>query len=181
MNRPFVLPPLSAEELLELQQVLRAESVSAALYRRSRLVWELAAGCSIAEASEIVGIHYTNAHKWIQRFRSQGLPGLQSRPRPGRPRIYPPSVEDQVIKIAMARPPDLGLDFTTWSLAKLEKHLRQCSSMQSISRETIRRILTHHGLRFLTGQTWCESTDPDFEVKKTLSSISTAILLGEGM
>jgi len=37
-----------------------------------------------------------------------------------------------------------------------------------ISRETIRRILARHGLRFLTGQTWCQSTDPEFEVKKTL-------------
>jgi len=167
MNRPFVLPLLSTQELLELQRLLRAENTPAGLHRRCNLIWQLAAGCSIALASEIVGIHYTNAHKWVQRFRHEGLLGLQNKARPGRPRIYRGDMESQVIKIATARPPDLGLDFTTWSLAKLEDHLRQHSQMKSISRETIRRILAHHGLRFLTGQTWCESNDPDFEVKKT--------------
>ena len=77
-------------------------------------------------------------------------------------------MEELVIKTATSRPPDLGLGFTTWSLAKLEQHLRQHSGISTISRETIRHILSRHGLRFLTGQTWCKSNDPEFEVKKTL-------------
>jgi hypothetical protein len=77
-------------------------------------------------------------------------------------------MEELVIKTATSRPPDLGLGFTTWSLAKLEAHLRQHPGISSISRETIRHILSRHGLRFLTGQTWCQSSDPEFEVKKTL-------------
>ena len=32
--------------------------------------------------------------------------------------------------------------------------------------ETVRRILHQRGLRHLTGRTWCESNDPDFEAKK---------------
>jgi hypothetical protein len=73
-----------------------------------------------------------------------------------------------VIKTATSRPADMGLGFTTWSLAKLERHFQQHSPIAPISRETIRHILSRHGLRFLTGQTWCESDDPEFEVKKTL-------------
>ena len=61
MNRPFLLPALSGEELLELQRLLRAETTPAAFYRRCNLVWQLAAGFSITEASEIVGLYYTNA------------------------------------------------------------------------------------------------------------------------
>jgi transposase len=167
MHHPFLLPPLSAEELLELQRLLRAETTPAALYRRGNLIWQLAAGFSIAEASERVNLHYTNAHKWVQRFQATGLVGLQTRSRRGRPRIYQKKLEAIIIKIATSRPQDLGLGFTTWSLYKLEDFLRKRQGLESISRETIRRILGHHGLRFLTGQTWCKSNDPDFEVKKT--------------
>jgi transposase len=168
MNRPFLLPPLSGEELLELQRLIRAPSTAVGLYRRCLLIWQLAAGYSIRDASQIANLHYTNAHKWVKRFQSYGLAGLRERKRPGRPRIHGGEIEDVVIETATSRPPDLGLGFTTWSLAKLEHHLRQHSEISSISRETIRHILSRHGLRFLTGQTWCESDDPEFEVKKTL-------------
>ena len=168
MNRPFLLPPLSGEDLLELQRLIRAPRTSAGLYRRCLLIWQLAAGYSIADAGQIANLHYTNAHKWVKRFQSDGLTGLRDRNRPGRPRIHRGEIEELVIKTATSRPPDLGLGFTTWSLAKLEHHLRQHAKVSSISRETIRHILSRHGLRFLTGQTWCESNDPEFEVKKTL-------------
>jgi len=84
----------------------------------------------------------------------------------GASQVHGEEIEALVINTATSRPPDLGLGFTTWSLAKLENHLRQHSRVSSISRETIRHILSRHGLRFLTGQTWCESKDPEFEVKK---------------
>jgi transposase len=169
MNRPFLLRPLSAQELLALQRLLRAHNTPVGLYRRCNLIWQLAAGYSIAEASEIAELHYTNAHKWVKRFVSKGLTGLQDLSRSGRPRIYSEEAETLVIETATSRPQDLQLGFTTWSLVKLEKHLRQFPQLESISRETIRHILSRHGLRFLTGQTWCESNDPEFEVKKTPS------------
>lgn len=169
MNKPFLLPPLTAEQLLELQRLMRSHKISAALYRRCTLIWELAAGFSIADAASMARMHYTNAHKWVKRFLAKGMDGLKSIPRPGRPRVYRDDVETIVIEVATSRPQDLGLGFTTWSLAKLEHHLRRTRRMKNLSRETIRRILARHGLRFLTGQTWCESNDPDFEVKKTPS------------
>lgn len=168
MNRPFLLPPLSGEELLELQRLIRAANTPAGLYRRCLLIWQLAAGYNISEASKVANLHYTNAHKWVKRFLADGATGLHDRNRPGRPRVHVGEVEDLIIRTATSRPPDLGLGFTTWSLAKLERHFHQHGAIAPISRETIRHILSRHGLRFLTGQTWCESDDPEFEVKKTL-------------
>ena len=169
MNRRFVLPSLSTEELLELQRLLRAQSAPVGLHRRCNLIWQLAAGYSIAEAGEIVELHYTNAHKWVKRFATSGIAGLESLSRPGRPRLYAKDPTTLVIQVATSRPKDLGLGFTTWSLVKLQDHLRERTSLKAISRETVRRILVDHGLRFLTGQTWCKNKDPDFEVQETLS------------
>jgi transposase len=166
-NAPFLLPPLSAEELLHLQKLLRGENTHASVYRRSRLIWELASGCNLSEAAEFAGLHYTNAHLWVKRFQNEGVDRIVGRSRPGRPRVYGTKAETRIIKMATSHPTDLGLGFTTWSLAKLEEYLRSRKGMENLSRETIRRVLHRHGLHFLTGQTWCESNDPDFEVKKT--------------
>lgn len=166
MNRRYRLRQLSADELLELQSLLRGENTRAALFRRCRLIWLLAGGYSIADASRYVGLHYTNAHKWVKRFETEGLQGLRTRPRHGRPRVYDQAAEELVVDLATSRPKDLGLDFTTWSLTKLATHLREREQLPSISHETVRCILQRRGLRFLTGCTWCESTDPEFEAKK---------------
>jgi len=166
MNRIHRLRKLTADELLELQRLLRAENTPAALFRRCRVVWLLAGGYSIADASEYVGLHYTNAHKWVKRFEAEGLEGLRSRSRQGRPRVYDESAEDMVVDLATSRPKDLGLDFNTWSLTKLANHLREHEQLPDISHETVRCILRRRGLRFLTGRTWCESDDPEFEAKK---------------
>jgi len=168
-NKPFILRPLFADELLELQGLLRAEKTQSAVYRRCRLIWELAAGCNLTEASELAGMHYTNGRIWVVRFEDEGAAGLMGHPRTGRPPVYGDRVQTRIIRAATSRPVDLGLPFTTWSMAKLEEYLQGQRGMETLSRETIRRVLKQHGLRFLTGQTWCESKDPDFEAKKTPS------------
>ncbi len=166
-TRLFKLPPLGAEELLELQRLMRAEKTPASVFRRCRLIWQLAAGYNLREAAQLAGFHYTNAHFWVSRFQEEGLPRLLGGHRTGRPPIYDAKIETFIIEVATSRPPDLGLGFTTWSLAKLEEYVRSQAGLGTLSRETVRRILLRHGLRFLTGQTWCKSTDPEFEVKKT--------------
>ncbi|MBW1722772.1 MAG: helix-turn-helix domain-containing protein, partial [Deltaproteobacteria bacterium] len=101
------------DELLELQRLLRTPKTPAGLYKRCLLIWQLAAGYNIREAGQLANLHYTNAHKWVKRFQSEGLAGLKDRRRPGRPKIHGGQIEELVIKTATSRPPDLGLGFTT--------------------------------------------------------------------
>lgn len=167
MGRVLVFPDLSGKQLVELQRLLRSPSAPAGVQRRARLVWELAAGVSLSEASEWAELHYTNAHQWVKRFLAAGVAGLLDRPKSGRPRAYGADLTTEILKVATARPKELGLNFTTWSLPKLEEYLRERVGLEQVTRSTIRRRLREGGLRFQTGQTWCESNDPDFEVKKT--------------
>jgi transposase len=169
MPRTLDFPRLKGRELVELQQVLRSRSSPSGLRQRSELIWLLAGGASLAEASEWVGLHYTNAHIWLKRFREAGLAGLADHPKSGRPSVYDNDLTTEVIKVAAARPKDLGLKFTTWSLPKLQEYLRGRPGLETITGSTIRRRLRQEGFGFREGQTWCESNDPDFEVKKTKS------------
>jgi len=169
MGRAIAFPELTGEQLVELQRLLRARSTPAGVERRARLIWELAPGASLAEASEQANLHYTNAHQWVKRFLKSGVAGLWDRAKSGRPRRYGHALTTEILQVATARPEDLGLGFTTWSLPKLEEYLRQRPGMKQVARSTIRRRLREAGLRFRASQTWCESTDPDYEVKKTES------------
>src|SRR5580765_3842167 len=125
MSRNLAFPSLKVAQLGELQRVLRSRSTPASLRQRGELIWLLAGGASLAEASEWVGLHYTNAHIWVKRFPEAGVAGLLDHPKSGRPRRYGDDVTTEVIKVAAARPKDLGLKFTTWSLPKLQEYLRE--------------------------------------------------------
>ncbi len=167
--RNLSFPDLPGNQLVELQRLLRSRSAPAGVYKRAHLMWHLAAGASLTEASEAVGFHYTNAHRWVQRFLGSGVAGLRDRPKSGRPREYGHQSTREILKVATARPADLGLGFSTWSLPKLEQYLRRRPGTKNLSRSTIRRRLREAGLRFRAGPTWCASSDPELEVKKTAS------------
>ncbi len=67
--------------------------------------------------------------------------------------------------IASCRPRDLVQPFSTWSLSKLRDHLIATRVVSSISRETIRTILTGAGVSWQATKTWKGSSDPDFTGK----------------
>ena len=81
--------------------------------------------------------------------------------------MYGPDLTTEILKVATARPKELGLSFTTWSLPKLEEYLQEHAGLGPVTRSMICRRLREGGFRFGAGQTWCESNDPEFEVKKT--------------
>jgi transposase len=169
MPRSLAFSSLKVAQLGELQRILRSRTTPASLRQRSELIWLLAGGASLAEASEWVGLHYTNAHIWMGRFLESGVAGLSDRPKSGRPRAYGKEVDTEVIKAAAARPKDLGLPFTSWSVPKLQEYPSKQPGLKGITRSTIRRRLHQEGFHFYEGQTWCESHDPEFEVKRTKS------------
>ena len=148
MPRSLDFPILKVAQLGELQRVLRSRTTPVGLRQRSELIWLLAGGASLAEASEWVGLHYTNAHVWTKRFLESGIAGLTDRPKSGRPRTYGKEADTEIIKVAAARLKDLGLPFTTWSLPKLQEYLSRHSGLEGITRSTIRRRLHQEGFHF---------------------------------
>lgn len=166
MNTPLKLRWLTGEECVEIQKILRQRKVEASLRERALLIWRMAEGQVLKEVIKQVRFHYQNARKWVIRFNQIGLEGLKDKERSGRPPIYTKHEKEKILKIATSRPKDMGLNFTTWSLPKLQKYIRNKKIAPHIGIETIRRILSQAGFKYLASQTWCESNDPHFEVKK---------------
>jgi transposase len=68
--------------------------------------------------------------------------------------------------VALSRPVDHGLPFSTWSLTKLAEFLVAEGVVDDISHEGLRVLLREEGVSFQVIKTWKQSKDPDFEAKK---------------
>jgi hypothetical protein len=72
----------------------------------------------------------------------------------------------QIKKIALSRPMDHGLPFSTWSLTKLADFLVAEGVVDDISHEGLRDLLRRERVSFQVIKTYKQSADPDYEVKK---------------
>ena len=74
----------------ELVHLMRATTTAAGLARRARIVLLAADGIAIRHIGPRVGVSRTVVRDWLDRFRVQGIAGLQDLPRSGRPRRCSP-------------------------------------------------------------------------------------------
>jgi transposase len=111
--------------------------------------------------------HVTRAtvYNWIERFNTLGLPGLIDQPRSGRPPIYSSDERAEVVAAALTKPEELGLEFGSWTLDRLEEYLNSGLGI-AIKRSRIDEILLEEGLRWRKQETWFgEKVDPEFAKK----------------
>lgn len=112
-----------------------------------------------------LGVHPDNVRKWIRRFNKFGIDGIAPKKR-GRKKRLNETTEDKILKIALTRPSDLGLYFSTWSLRKLRAYLIKKRVVPDISHTQIMRVLKSRGLGFRKSKLRLVSEDPKYEAKK---------------
>jgi transposase len=140
--------------------------MSARTYERYRAINIACRGFTVERS----GMHFTGIYDWIERFNENGFAGFEDPPNPeGRPSTLSSKQIREMIKIALARPMDLGLPFTQWSVSKLRTYLLKRGLFPDVSNEWIRRLLKRVGVSLQHTKTWKESPDPDFEEKKPCS------------
>jgi transposase len=81
---------LSAAERARLTAVTRRSTAAVGLVRRVRIVLLAADLMPLDQIARTLGIDRTTVRPWLDRYRADGLAGLQDRPRSGRPRTFPP-------------------------------------------------------------------------------------------
>lgn len=171
MGRPtkIELRKLTKKEKTMLDLKLRDKTMSARVYERYRVVDIAQRGFTAPQIAERSGMHFTGIYDWISRFNGNGFRSFDDPPNPdGRPSTLSSKQIREMIKIALARPTDLGLPYTQWSVSKLRTHLLKRGLFPDVSNEWIRRLLKREGVSLQHTKTWKESPDPDFEEKKTV-------------
>ncbi len=81
---------LTVEERQQLEHWIRSSTLSAGRVRRARAVLLVSEGIPLVETGRRVGLTERNVRKWIKRFLTQRLAGLDDLPRPGRRPSCPP-------------------------------------------------------------------------------------------
>ena len=139
----FVRPPSEAERLALIG--LR-DAGPAASRARAAAVLLSAAGVPVPEIMRRLRLSRPTVTHWLRRFEHAGVDGLADRARPGRPSRISPEALRHIAMVVGARPRDLGIQGTRWSLARLKRYLVQTGTVPTLSLELLRITLKRLGL-----------------------------------
>lgn len=173
--------PLTDDEQTKIERLTHAQTAPVRLARRARIIALAATGLSVPAIAHEVQQSQACTRRWIERFNTAGLDGLDDAPRSGRPRTYPEDAYSCVIAKARGLPPNPAErqegevpPTCHWTLDRLQAELAKEGLV--IKRSQIRRLLKAEHIKWQKPRTWWESTDPDFAEKRGLSLGSTPSL-----
>ena len=157
---------ITNEEGNRLLRIIRRGSGSVVTWRRAQIVLLAAQGMPATRIAAVVFSDPDTVREVIRNFNRDGFDSLYPRYRGGRPRTFTLPERQQVKRIALSVPTDLGQPFATWSLAKLADYLVAEGVVTDISHEGLRQLLREEDVSFQALRTWKRSNDPAFEEKK---------------
>lgn len=133
---------------------LRAPTLGQGLGLRARVILASSAGEGVRAMARRLRLSPNTVCRWRRRYRRQGLEGLRSAARSGRPRRISSAQELAVVNATLRRPKAA----THWSARRLAKEL-------GLSHMAVYRIWQKYGLQPHRVETFKFSTDPDFAAK----------------
>lgn len=150
-----------------LNKKLTDRTLSAYVLDRYRIIQAVSQGFNPTQISRILGCERQTVYNWVHSFNNSGFTEFEKTTNPnGRPATITSENLRQLVKIALSRPSDLDLPYTTWSVGKLTDYCKSQGLLPDVSNEWVRRLLHRQGISFKRTKTWKESPDPDFEKKK---------------
>lgn len=157
---------ITNEEGNRLLRIVRRSSGSVVTWRRAQMVLLSAQGMDVAQIAEVAFTSPDRVREVLHNFNDDGFDSLYPKYAGGRPPTFTLPQRQEIKKIALSRPQDHDLPFSTWSLSKLAEFLVAEGVVDDISHEGLRHLLREEGVSFQRLKTWKVSNDPDFEAKK---------------
>jgi transposase len=139
---------------------LRKQKTPVGLAKRARAMLLLADGYSFAATARQVELRERHVRKWALRFVASGIEGLYETKRPGRQPVFSPAVALYVVKLACERPDVLGRSLSQWDSTALARQLVHDGVVETISPQTVQRILAHHKLKPWRHHLWLSPQVP---------------------
>jgi len=147
---------LNQEQEDDFQRFGRSQTLPARLVQRSKMLLLYAAGHSVEEVAEQLGVARQTVSRWLGRFAEQGQVGIEKdAKRSGRPPlILPPKITEIVEKTTRETPAGA----THWSTRRLAPEV-------GVSASSVGRIWRAHGLKPHCVKRFKLSNDPRFAEK----------------
>ena len=157
---------VSVEEGNRLLRIVRRSSGSVVTWRRAQMILLSVQGMDVLGIAKVTFTSPDRVREVINNFNDDGFDSLYPKYAGGRPPTFTLPQRAQIKKIALSRPVDHGLPFSTWSLAKLADFLVAEGVVDDISHEGLRQVLKAEEVSFQVIKTFKASSDPDYEAKK---------------
>jgi transposase len=157
---------VSNDEGNRLLRTVRRSSGSVVTWRRAQMVLLSVQGMDVAGIAKVTFTSSDRVREVINNFNEDGFESLYPKYAGGRPPTFTLPQRQAIKKIALSRPGDHGLPFSTWSLTKLAEFLVAEGVVDDISHEGLRVLLQKEEVSFQAVKTFKQSTDPDYEPKK---------------
>ena len=116
------------------------QTKEARVFRRAQAVRHVVQGQRLQTVSDNLSFTYSALRKWVNRFASQGVPGLVDRPRSGRPPKITCELEKHLHRLVEADPLQHGSLYSQWSCHELAAVLA-CQTGVQLGRESVRGVL----------------------------------------
>ena len=157
---------ISNDEGNRLLRIVRRSSGSVVTWRRAQMVLLSAQGMDVEQIARVAFTSTDRVRDVINNFNDDGFDSLYPKYAGGRPPTFTLPQRQEIKKMALSRPVDHGLPFSTWSLSKLAEFLVAEGVVDDISHEGLRDLLRKEGVSFQVIKTFKQSNDPDYEPKK---------------
>ena len=161
---PLRAPPieLTPAEHRQLPAWARAGTTPQRLARRARLILGAAAGAPSCALAQRERVSRTTVVRWRARFRVARCPGLQDRPRSGRPPTLRPATRALVVALACERPAARATPLSRYSVAAAAAQVAALVPDAAPSRRGGWRVLARDALRPWRSHAWLFPRAPDF-------------------
>jgi transposase len=146
--------------------IVRRSAGSVVTWRRAQMVLLSAQAMPVAQIAKVTFTSKDRVRDVLHNFNTDGFDSLYPRYRGGRPPTFTRAQRRAIKRIALSRPQDHNLPFSTWSLAKLADFLVAEGVVDDISHEGLRLLLHEERVSFQRLKTWKQSRDPCYEAKK---------------
>lgn len=148
MTQRVKVRAIEPEEEGRLLQIVRRSSGSVVTWRRAHLVLFSARDLDVAAIAEVAFTSVDHVRDVLHDFNHDGFDSLDPQYGGGRPEKFAGPQREQITKIALGRPADYGLPFSTWSLSKLAEYLMSQGVVDAISHEGLRLVLRKENVSF---------------------------------
>lgn len=131
MNRVHTL---SAKELHALEGLYRRTN-EADVRSRCQMILLSNEGLSPPQIAKLVRFNRRTVTRFLQQYETEGIQGLMTKPRSGRPPKVTAAYEAQLLEAVEQPPRELDLPFSNWTTANLAEYLLELTGIELSARQ----------------------------------------------
>jgi transposase len=113
---------------------------------RCQAVLMAARGAARHRIAQDLGVHRTTVRLWLQRYREQGVQGLQIQWAPGQPRRIPAALAPTIVAWVKGGPASCGLQRANWTYTELADYLYTQTGIR-VQATAMRDLCRRHQIR----------------------------------